>query len=45
MITGPISFGSSDISISDNTIDLSGEQIEQGEKVVYISNQSSRWTF
>ena len=35
MITGPISFGSSDISISDNTIDLSGEQIEQGEKVVY----------
>ena len=35
MITGPISFGSSAISISDNTIDLSGEQIEQGEKVVY----------
>ena len=38
MTTGPVSFGSSDISIADNTIDLSGERIEQGEKVVYISD-------
>ena len=38
MTTGPVSFGASNISTLDNTIDLSGKKIEQGEKVVYISD-------
>ena len=35
MVTGPISFGNTDVSTDDDTIDLTGQEIEQGNKVVY----------
>ena len=37
MTTGPVSFGASEVSSSEDTIDLTGQVIEQGEKVVYSS--------
>jgi len=37
MTTGKIGFANTDVSTDDDTIDLTGEEIENGDKVVYYS--------